>query len=110
MNKVVAEVTAWSLQHAAAGKAPESGFYGEPFGSKSYRFEMRGKQLAGGYRKLVCVRHLMFFLWPVYEFLTLPTDVVLSCEASICCLQGRPESPHAVQQVSEAVLRLQAVL
>lgn len=56
MNKVVAEVTAWSLQHAAAGKAPESGFYGEPFGSKSYRFEMRGKQLAGGYRKLVCVR------------------------------------------------------
>ena len=54
MNRVVAEVTAWSLKHAASGTAPQRGFYGEEFNRKSYRFSMAGKEMAGGYRKLVC--------------------------------------------------------
>ena len=50
VHKTVSEVCAWSLQHSGLGKAPETGFYGEPFASNTGRYGMRGRQLAGGIR------------------------------------------------------------
>ena len=53
MNKEIAELTAWSLQHALSGVAPTEGFYNEPFDRKSYRYSMAGKQLGGGFKFFV---------------------------------------------------------
>ena len=48
----MARLTAWSLSIAAEGIAPEVGFHEEAFEKSSYRFAMRGKQLADGWKKL----------------------------------------------------------
>ncbi|CAK9018521.1 Uncharacterized protein SCF082_LOCUS14128 [Durusdinium trenchii] len=50
MEKVVAEITAWSLRHGASGVAPMEGFYGEQFPKRSFRSRIAGKPLACGYR------------------------------------------------------------
>ena len=50
VHKIVSEVCPWSLKHSGLGKAPETGFYGEPFASNTWRYGMRGRQLAGGIR------------------------------------------------------------
>ena len=50
VSKTLAEVCAWSLQHAASGKAPWVGFYGELFNPASSRATWAGKELAKGYR------------------------------------------------------------
>ena len=52
IHKKVAEITAWSMTYAAMGVAPTAGFEGESFELKSFRAEMAGKELAGGFRKL----------------------------------------------------------
>ena len=51
MNKLVADLAAWSLEHAFAGKAPTQGFKGEAFEKGTYRAAMAGKELAGGFKK-----------------------------------------------------------
>lgn len=64
VNKTVAELTAWSLKHAAAGTAPLVGFYGEPFQKGSFRASLAGKQLAGGFKFLVWQEKFsQFFDW-----------------------------------------------
>ena len=52
MNKVVADVTAWSLKICTSGVGPQRGFYNEAFPEKSYRHGLSGKILAGGWKPL----------------------------------------------------------
>ena len=55
MNATIAKVVAWSLEQAASGHAPSTGFYGEVLEKGTYRAMMAGKTLAGGYKTLACV-------------------------------------------------------
>lgn len=50
VNDTVARLVSWSLKCAAEGVAPLLGFRDEEFDPKSYRAEMAGQQLAGGWR------------------------------------------------------------
>ncbi|CAL1130606.1 unnamed protein product [Cladocopium goreaui] len=50
VNKVVADVTAWSLKICTSGVGPQRGFYNEAFPEKSYRHGLSGKILAGGWK------------------------------------------------------------
>ena len=59
VNETIANLTAWSLRHAMAGTAPVAGFSGEEFDSNTFRHEMAGKPLAGGFKLLVL--DLIFF-------------------------------------------------
>ena len=52
IHKRVADLTAWSMTYAGMGMAPTAGFDGETFEATSFRAEMAGKELAGGFRKL----------------------------------------------------------
>lgn len=52
VNETIAKVTAWSLEHAAAGTGPLRGFYNEPFPKHSFRAGLAGKTLACGYKTL----------------------------------------------------------
>ena len=52
VNNTIAQLTAWSLSRAAEGTAPQVGFYEEMFDKGSYRFGMRGKQLAKNWKNL----------------------------------------------------------
>ena len=52
--KKVAEIAAWSMAIASRGLGPDRGFAGEIFQEKTYRASLAGKQLANGYKKLVC--------------------------------------------------------
>ncbi|CAJ1359760.1 unnamed protein product [Effrenium voratum] len=49
-NKLLAELCAWSMRWALAGRAPEKGFYDEAFPSNSWRSKMAGKPLAKGHK------------------------------------------------------------
>ncbi|CAJ1432246.1 unnamed protein product, partial [Effrenium voratum] len=49
-NKVIADLVAWSLKHAASGLGPTRGFYDEPFAEGSNRAHLAGAVLANGYR------------------------------------------------------------
>lgn len=50
VNKVIAEVTSWSMTIAASGCAPCVGFYGEEFDKGSYRYGFAGQELAMGWK------------------------------------------------------------
>ena len=50
VNKVAAEICAWSLRQSASGVAPDVGFYGESFPPNTWRASMAGKPLAQGCR------------------------------------------------------------
>ncbi|CAK9082764.1 unnamed protein product [Durusdinium trenchii] len=50
VNQVTAELVAWSLECAASGKYPTSGFRGRPFEKGTYRAALAGQPLAGEYR------------------------------------------------------------
>lgn len=52
VNQVTAELVAWSLECAASGKYPTSGFRGRPFEKGTYRAALAGQPLAGEYRSL----------------------------------------------------------
>lgn len=60
MDATIAELTAWSLKCARLGVAPVVGFYGEAFPKNSFRLEMAGKQLAGGYKCLAYAKFAKF--------------------------------------------------
>lgn len=60
VNSLIAQVTAWSLDHAAAGTFPAHGFRGEKFASRSFRAGLVGcSEFAGGYRTLCALRVLV---------------------------------------------------
>ena len=48
MNETIANLTAWSLKHTMAGTAPLV----EQFDRNTFRHEMAGKPLAGGFKLL----------------------------------------------------------
>ena len=50
VNKVAADICAWSLRQSASGVAPDVGFYGESFPPNTWRASMAGKPLALGCR------------------------------------------------------------
>lgn len=52
VNKTMADLVAWSLHYSALGVYPERGFYGEPFDKRSYRYALRGKPIAKGFKFL----------------------------------------------------------
>ena len=54
VNETIAKITAWSLKHAALGKAPTRGYYGEKFAPNSFRSGLAGKTLANNYKILGC--------------------------------------------------------
>ena len=54
VNETIARITAWSLKHAASGKAPTHGYYGEKFAPNSFRSGLAGKTLANNYKILGC--------------------------------------------------------
>ena len=60
VNKIVSEVCAWSLGHAASGKGPDVGFYGEAFPSNTWRYQMRGQELSSGFRSLNYIESYCF--------------------------------------------------
>ena len=60
VNKVMAELIAWSLKCATVGKWPQVGFYGEMFEKNTTRQEEAGKPLAGGYKLLAKLWKPMF--------------------------------------------------
>ena len=67
VNNTIAQLTAWSLSRAAEGTAPQVGFYEEMFDKGSYRFGMRGKQLAKNWKNLrlwfKCFSNLEVLIW-----------------------------------------------
>ena len=52
VNKTIADVVAWSMQHAASGTYPSRGFYNEEFHDGTYRKCLSGKNIAGGFKLL----------------------------------------------------------
>ena len=50
VNKMAADLAAWSISFAMSGKAPEKGFAGEEL--DGYRLEMAGQPLAQGWKYL----------------------------------------------------------
>ena len=54
VNKVVADLFAWSMQYAFSGRAPDVGFHGETFSKKTWRYKMAGKPMANGFRIPSC--------------------------------------------------------
>ena len=53
VERTVAQLAAWSISISSPGIAPSVGFAGEAFDRNSTRFQMRGKQLASGFKTLV---------------------------------------------------------
>lgn len=67
VNKIIADLLAWSLKHCASGIAPTTGFYDEEFPKYTWRSEFAGGQLANGYRtdmveNILHVIHYSFIL------------------------------------------------
>ena len=52
VERVVAQLAAWSISWSSRGLAPMVGFHGEPFEKGSTRYAMRGKEMAKGFRTL----------------------------------------------------------
>lgn len=50
VNKVLADVVAWSLKCAAKGVAPTKGFYNETFPSNAWRAKLAGEPIGNGFR------------------------------------------------------------
>lgn len=53
VNKAVAELTAWSMQLFIEGVFPAVGFSGEEFEPNKYRYQLKGQQIAGGWKTFV---------------------------------------------------------
>lgn len=53
MNRTIASLVAWSMEIASSGVAPDKGFAGEEFSKNLYRYDLKGKQLANGWKPLV---------------------------------------------------------
>jgi len=53
VHRVIAELTAWSIEVAGNGSWPSVGFGGIPFKEGSQRFKKRGQELALGWRNLI---------------------------------------------------------
>ena len=50
VNKKIAELASWSISIASMGLAPWVGFENEEFSKDTYRHELRGKELALGWK------------------------------------------------------------
>jgi len=53
-------VAAWSMSFAASGIGPPVGFSGEEFDRGTYRYHLRGKELALGWRPFALQRRNVF--------------------------------------------------
>lgn len=49
-NKIIAEVTAWSMAILMDGVFPTTGFKGESFGVSTYRFKLKDQRIAKGWK------------------------------------------------------------
>lgn len=60
VNQKIAQVAAWSMSFAASGIGPPVGFSGEEFDKGTYRYHLRGKELALGWRPFALQRRNVF--------------------------------------------------
>lgn len=51
-HRIIAEVTSWSIEAAGSGIGPDRGFMNEEFQKGTSRFNLKGKELANGWKYL----------------------------------------------------------
>lgn len=56
---------AWSMGIALSGVFPETGFHGESFAPSTYRFRLKGQQIANNWKKIGIDGKSILFLFEV---------------------------------------------
>ena len=72
VNKTIADVVAWSMQHAASGTYPSRGFYNEDFLDGTHRKFLSGKNIAGGFKLLESKSNERCLCCLVYIYIYIP--------------------------------------